>query len=477
VTLSSSPLLSYNPASGQLVWQGRSSDAKQIQLALFNARQASKKWAHLALSERIVYLENFHKQLESSKDQFAELISSETGKPLWESRGEILSMMSKIGISIKAYHKRCEELKQTFENGTISITRHRPHGVVLVFGPFNFPGHLPNGHIVPALLAGNCVIFKPSELTPAVGEYTMGLWERAGLPKGVLNLVQGGPSVGAYLLNTEIDGLFFTGSWRAGKIFLEKFAATPEKILALEMGGNNPLIVHEVKDLKAAAYLTIQSAFLTAGQRCTCARRLIVPKGTEGDQFVQELLQWIAKIKVGSYTDRPEPFMGPVISATAAANLLLSQEQLKKRGGISLVEMKSLRPETGLLTPGLIDMSFASERPDEEYFGPLLQLIRVSNLEEALLEANKTAYGLAAGIMTDHAPNYELFYQGIKAGIVNWNMPLTGASSAAPFGGLGHSGNHRPSAFYAADYCSYPVASFEVSKVIYPATQLPGFNH
>jgi succinylglutamic semialdehyde dehydrogenase len=220
--------------------------------------------------------------------------------------------------------------------------------------------------------------------------------------------------------------------------------------------------------------LTMQSAYLTAGQRCTCARRLIVADGPEGEAFVRELVGLIAKIRVGSPADRPEPFMGPVISEKAALNLLAAQETAISAGARSLVPLRHLKKGTGLVSPGLIDVTAMPERGDEEWFGPLLQLVRVPDFSAALVEANCTAFGLAAGLISDDAGLYQEFFHGVRAGLINWNQQLTGASSSAPFGGVGRSGNHRPSAYFAADYCSHPVASIEQPQLRMPASLPPG---
>lgn len=324
---------SINPATGEVVWQGQAADASFIESAIARASQAFSKWSLLPLETRIEFLEAYAETLERYREKLAIAISKETGKPLWESKTEVTAMVNKVEISFDAFLMRCPEVTKE-QPSAMLMTRHKPHGIVAVFGPYNFPGHLPNGHIVPAILAGNVVLFKPSEFTPLVGEFVAEIWKESGLPEGVFQLIQGGRETGGLLLDhPKINGLFFTGSWNTGKLFLEKFAHRPEKILALEMGGNNPLVVDEVSDLKAAAYLTIQSAYLTSGQRCTCARRLIVPKGSEGDAFIKTLTEMVKKIKIGSYTDSPEPFMGPVISQQAAKKLLEVQEQLKSKGG------------------------------------------------------------------------------------------------------------------------------------------------
>ena len=467
-----SSLTSINPATGEPVWTGPAASPADVAAATDRARTAFHAWSRTPLADREALLRVFAKTLESRRAALAEAISREVGKPMWEALTEVTTMIGKIELSIAAHARRCADF-----TGGPAITRFRPHGVVAVFGPYNFPGHLPNGHIVPALLAGNTVVFKPSEHAPLVAELTAAAWRDSGLPNGVLEVVQGGRETGAALVDSpNLDGLFFTGSARTGLWLAEKFARTPEKILALELGGNNPLVVWHPSDLRAAALLTVQSAFLSAGQRCTCARRLIVPSGPTGDAFLAEFRRLIANVRVGPFTDSPEPFMGPVVSAAAATQVLAAQESLLARGGIPLVLSRSLRAGTGLLTPGLVDVTAVRERADVEIFGPLLQLIRVPDFDAALAEANATRYGLAAGLLADDPALYARFRDEVRAGLINWNQQLTGASGAAPFGGIGQSGNHRPAGFFATDYCSYPVASIEVPELKLPATLPPGLT-
>jgi succinylglutamic semialdehyde dehydrogenase len=374
---------------------------------------------------------------------------------------------------VEAFKTRCPENIRELPQGR-STTRHKAHGVVAVLGPFNFPAHLPNGHIVPSLLAGNSVIFKPSEYTPKTAEIYLKLWREAKLPLNVLQLAEGGPEVGAALLDQNIQGVFFTGSLQTGLKIRRKFAERPDVIVALEMGGNNPLVISEISDPHAASYLTIQSAFITSGQRCSAARRLILVESASGQAYLKELVHMVQSIKIGYWDEKPEPFMGPLISEHAARQVLAAYENLKELGGSPLLELKQI--DGALLSPGLIDMTGIRDIPDEEIFGPLLQVFRVKNFNQALELASKTKYGLTAGLFSSSFKEYEKFFMKMKAGIINWNTPLTGASSYAPFGGVGMSGNHRPSAFYAADYAGYPVASLELSHLKLPSTLPPGIS-
>jgi len=467
-------LQSLDPVAQSVLWQGQSATAAQVNAAVAAARDAFSQWAACSLDGRIAVLERFAACLKARADEVARTIGEETGKPLWEAATEVNSMVGKVAISIQSYRERTGEKSGPLGDAT-AVLRHKPHGVVAVFGPYNFPGHLPNGHIVPALLAGNCVLFKPSELTPKVAELTVQCWIEAGLPAGVLSLLQGGRETGIALAgHPGIDGLFFTGSSRTGNLLHAQFAGRPEKILALEMGGNNPLIVDQVADVDAAVYAIIQSAFISAGQRCTCARRLLVPQGAWGDALLARLVQVAGQLRVGRFDEQPAPFMGAVISLQAAAQLMQAQQQLLAAGATDLLAMTQPQAGAALLTPGILDVTAVHERADEEFFGPLLQVIRYDHFESAIAEANATVYGLAAGLLSDSRARFEQFWLHSRAGIVNWNKQLTGAASTAPFGGIGASGNHRASAYYAADYCAYPVAGLESESLVLPATLTPG---
>ncbi len=394
-----------NPVSGEVLWQGNDAGAAQVEQACRAARAAFPRWARLSLTERQVVVERFAGLLESNKAELTAIIARETGKPRWEAATEVTAMINKIAISIKAYHVRTGEQRSEMPDGAASL-RHRPHGVLAVFGPYNFPGHLPNGHIVPALLAGNTIIFKPSELTPWSGEAVMRLWQQAGLPPGVLNLVQGGRETGQALSALEdLDGLLFTGSANTGYQLHRQLSGQPEKILALEMGGNNPLIIDEVADIDAAVHLTIQSAFVTAGQRCTCARRLLLKSGAQGDAFLARLVAVSQRLTPGNWDDEPQPFIGGLISEQAAQQVVTAWQQLEAMGGRTLLAPRLLQSETSLLTPGIIEMTGVAGVPDEEVFGPLLRVWRYDSFEEAIRMANNTRFGLSCGLVSPEREN------------------------------------------------------------------------
>ncbi|QOR40075.1 succinylglutamate-semialdehyde dehydrogenase [Billgrantia diversa] len=462
-----------DPVSGETLWQGAAASDSQVAAAVEAARGAFPGWARLAFAERLNVVERFREKLEAHREDLARAIASETGKPLWEARTEVGAMIGKVAISVRAYQERTGERSRDVGD-TTAVLRHRPHGVMAVFGPYNFPGHLPNGHMVPALLAGNSVVFKPSEQTPLSADLTLQCWHEAGLPAGVINLVQGAAPVGQALSSHPgIDGLLFTGSARVGGLLNRQFADQMEKILALELGGNNPLVIKDVHDQDAAVLAILQSAFLSGGQRCTCARRLIVPEGQVGDHLLDALVDAIARLRVAGQFAEPAPFYGGLVSPEAAQGLLKAQDDLEALGGVVLARMECLEEGTSLLSPALIDVS-GLPVPDEEHFGPLLKVYRYRDWDHALELANDTRYGLAAGLIGGERADWDDFLLRIRAGIVNWNRQTTGASGDAPFGGVGISGNHRPSAYYAADYCAYPVASMEAESLSLPDNLPPG---
>jgi succinylglutamic semialdehyde dehydrogenase len=454
-------LASTNPSTGEEIWTGAVGDAATEVAA---ARAAWPAWAAHSNAYRIEAVRRFANVVRSRETEFAELIARETGKPFWEARTEVGAVVNKVQISIEAHAERTPSRKMEAALGNRIAVRHKPHGVLAVLGPYNFPAHLPNGHIVPALIAGNTVVFKPSEKTPATGEYLVRCFHEAGIPEGAIRLLIGGPDQGRALASQPlIDGLLFTGSARAGQSLHRQFAQTPQKILALELGGNNPLVIWNAKDIEAAAVIAVQSAYLSAGQRCTAARRLIVEAGKEG-----ELIDAIAKIIDRLIVDHPfadpQPFMGPVIDNRAADQVQEQWLNLMMKGGKPLRRLDRLFEERPFLTPALIDVTDAKDRPDEEIFGPVLQLIRVKDFDAAIDEANNTRFGLAASLVGGSPEMYDKFWANVRAGVINWNKPTNGAPSNAPFGGIGLSGNHRASAFYAADYCAYPVTSSEADR-------------
>ena len=447
---------SFRSMDGEIIWEGNFANNSQLKAAVDSGHAAHQSWSTQTFEERLKIIKKFYGLLNQNKKTMTQLISSETGKIPSDAASEVGATVAKLSKSILAYKKRTGS--QSNDLGVMRATlSHASHGVLSVVGPFNFPLHLPNGHITPALLAGNTIVFKPSESTPMVAEYMMLLWSEAGIPEGVINLVHGGKEVVQALCKHPLNkGILFTGSYKAGKQLNKIMANYPEKILALELGGNNPLVVWSTRKINAAVDLIFESAFISSGQRCTCARRLILPKTKDGKRILDKLKQ---KIQSLSFTKESGLYYGPLISTDATQGFLDFQDKLINMGAKSILKAKQVKGSFNLVTPSLIDISGIKKLYDEENFGPMLQVSFVDTFEEAIQAANNTKYGLAAGLISDNQTLFQDFSRRVNAGVINFNSTTTGASGAFPFGGIGRSGNLRPAGFYAADYCAWPKAS------------------
>ncbi len=464
-----------SPVDDSVTWLGTWDGHEDVSNKVKKVVGAFESWSQASLEYRIACVQRYSEFLHANRAEIGRTITLESGKPLWESDQEIQSAIAKVDNAVDAICKR----RWTTREGagpTFSTIRYKPLGMMVVLGPYNLPLHLPGAHIVPALLAGNTVLFKPSEKTPAVGDWILRAWQATELPDGVLELMHGGVEQAIWAVGSkEAAGVLFTGSYAAGMQLHQQLAGRPECLLALEMGGNNPLVIDRVQNRKAAIATIIQSAYVTSGQRCTCARRLIVIKHPENDGLLEELSRSISAIQVANPLSELQPFMGTLVSSEAAANILAAQAELRANGATLLNEVKTDSQCKSMLTPGLIFLD-GQAATDQEHFGPMLTVTLANGLEEAIRVANQTRYGLAAGLLSDDAAAFELFSNRVRAGIVNWNSPTTGASGKLPFGGSGASGNHRPSGYFAADYCSYPVALLENQQLSLNATLPPGLQ-
>ena len=444
------------PASQEVIWQGKSCSADQVHLAVNSAQKAFETWSKMSIEGRKIYLDKYVDLLEKNQDMLASLMSEEMGKPINEAKTEAKIMIGKYKVALEAYQERTGT-KEVEVKDSISRTKHRALGVCAVFGPYNFPGHVANGHILPALIAGNTVVYKPSNFVPKFSDAWLKLFQEAGFPNGVINMVQGEVETGEVLAKHDgIKALFFTGSSKVGKILHKGFAGKLDKVLALELGGNNPLVIDNDYDITAAVELAIQSAFITNGQRCTCARRIIIiDKDAYADKFLEEFAKQTKELKIAE--PQAGEYLSCLVTKEQASLVLAKQQEYLDKGAKAILtaQVHSLGP--AFITPGIIEIT--DYDCDEEIFGPLTKIYRVSNLEEAIKLANDTQYGLVSAIATNDKANFDLFYQELNSGLINWNTATTGAMGIAPFGGTGISGNHRPSGYYAADYCSYPVAS------------------
>ncbi|MFK8112670.1 MAG: aldehyde dehydrogenase family protein [Rubripirellula sp.] len=460
---------STSPIDGATVWEGQSALPDQVRAAVKRSSEAGLHWRTTSVESRVEIVRSYAKYLEDHRDEIATLISREVGKLAWDAAGEVRASIAKVELSIQAFQQRRSEQTIDPAAGAVRRIRYQPLGVALVLGPFNFPLHLPGGQIIPALLAGNTVIFKPSDQATAVGMWIAEAWRAAGLPEGVMEAIVGGvPTAVAAIDCPEVAGVFLTGSRAAGRAIHRQLAGRPNVLLALELGGNNPIVIEEsVRPDDAAATVSF-SAFISAGQRCTCSRRAIFI-GKRADEKVEALVKMTRELHVGLPSDDPSPQVGPVISDHAAAGLRATYDSLLELGCRPLVPWK-VGEQPNLVHPAIVDGSSLDQAglealADMEWFGPLLVVHRVDGTGAAIRLASETNYGLAASLLGGDEELFLKFVDQVGAGVVNWNGPTTGAAGALPFGGLGDSGNHRPAGFFAVDFCSDPIASLERTEL------------
>lgn len=452
-----------------------------VEKACLAARKAFLPWANRPIEERKEFLLRLKEVYLAHKEEMALVIARETGKPLWEARTEAQALAAKIDITLTHSVRLIEE--QRYQNalpGVDGVIHYKPRGAMAVVGPFNFPAHLPNGHIIPSLLVGNTIVFKPSDKTPAVGQLMAELFAKAEFPEGVFNLVQGQGDTGRkVVLSENIEGVLFTGSYEVGLRIKQETMHHFWKILALEMGGKNATIVWDDADMDKALYETLLGAYFTAGQRCSCTSRLILHKNIK-DKFLERFYEASKKIKIGHWSQE-DAFMGPLISADSVEKYIRFQEIAKRENAESLMRGKVLEGDYKgyYVTPSI---NVVQEHNPEsiyqksEIFGPNVAVYTVEDFDEALKVVNSSSFGLVMAIFTQQRELYEAAWKKARVGLVNWNRTTNGASSRLPFGGMGKSGNDRPSGDFAIQYCSVPVASLEDGTPFDASKMLPGIE-
>ena len=457
-----------------------------VEKAYEAAQEAFAPWRDLGLEKRKEFIFNLQKVYQKREKEICDLIARETGKPLWEASTEAKALHSKITVTLEQSLNLVKEhpIENALPGGIRGVIRYQPRGVLGVLGPFNFPTHLPNGHIIPALLLGNTIIFKPSEKTPAVGQWFGEVFKEAHFPKGVFNMIQGPVEVGQKLSqHSHLDGVLFTGSYEVGLQIKKNTLYQYNKILALEMGGKNTALVWKDADLEKAIYENLMGAFITAGQRCSCTSKILIHRSVY-EAFASRFSQAAKKIKVGHWKDNP--FFGALIDHTAQERYLKFQDIAQREGAEALLKGQAIELSSykgHYVTPSVHLVS--KHNPDSvyqntEFFSPNTALYPIDSFEEAIDMTNSSGFGLAMSIFTKDKKLYEETAMKAKVGLLNWNRATTGASSKLPFGGRGRSGNDRPSGDFAVYYCSSPVASLEDESTFKKESlkkQPPGLNY
>lgn len=451
-----------------------------VDQACESAQRAFREWSELSIENRIEVLNKVKSVFQKKEQDFALVIARETGKPLWEATTEAKALVGKFTVTFEHSLELIKEIKvEGALPGVDGFIRYRPRGVLAVLGPFNFPGHLPNGHIVPALVTGNCVVFKPSELTPATGQLMAECYHEAGVPKGVFNLVQGGGEIGKRLVtHKKIDGVLFTGSYETGLKITESTVQDYWKIRALEMGGKNSTLVWNDADLEKAVYESVLGVFMSAGQRCSCTSRIFLHEDIR-EEFTDRFYEQAKKLEIGHWSKNP--FMGPLINKKSQDTYIRFQDIAVREGAEKIMRGKALETEYKgyYVTPSIYSVKThdpKSTYQNTEIFGPNAALYSTKDIDEAIQVSNESGYGLAMAIFTKDRANLQICLNRANVGLLNWNRTTNGASSRLPFGGSGKSGNNRPSAHFAVYYCTRPVATLEDPTPFEASQVLPGMN-
>jgi succinylglutamic semialdehyde dehydrogenase len=481
VTRADGQIKDYSPADLKDLVMTASFCRDHVDEACSVAKKAFLSWARLSFDERKSYLLKVREQFEFHKAEMATAIARDTGKPLWECEQEAGNLANKIDITLNHSVKLiAEERLPNALPGVEGVIRYKPRGVMAVLGPFNFPAHLPNGHIIPALIAGNTVVLKPSEQTPFVGEIYALCFQKAGLPPGVFNMVQGDGESGRRLaLNEQVDGILFTGSYEVGLKIKQETLTHYWKLIALEMGGKNATVVWDDAKMDKAVYETLVGAFMTSGQRCACTSRVFVHDKI-ADEFIEKFYQGAKKLSIGHWSENP--FMGPLINEQAVEKYLRFQEIAKRENCENMMRgkvLEGLKYKGHYVTPSINVVQkydAASVYQKSEIFGPNVAVYRVNDFDETLSMVNSTGFGLVSALFTENRALYEKAALECRVGLLNWNRTTNGASSRLPFGGMGKSGNDRPSAHFAIQYCVVPVASLEDPTGFDATKALPGMN-
>lgn len=456
-------------------WQENPLLAKQaIDLAAQAYENETSGWRFTSLQTRINLLEQLKESFRKRSAAIENAIILEAGKARWEAKQETQALISKIDITITSMPKLMDAIAAEGTVASESKIVWTPRGVCAVIGPFNFPLHLANGHIIPALLAGNTVIFKPSEQTPAAACLYAEAFLEAGFPSGVFQMIPGTAATGMALVNDpRVKGIFFTGSYASGRKITEALLNSRNDLstlAALEMGGKNASIVHEDANLHKAAIDIITAAFATAGQRCSSTSRLLVHQNIF-DKFIQSLSELIKKIPVGNPFDATT-FMGPLIHQKAVQNFFDGISGAKKEGFTPIIESQLLKQNSFLVSPSLYTLNGKTDISNvlrlsnagtehscswtTEFFGPNILAIPYSSHEELKSLHEASPYGLVASIFSKEQSFFDWCQQHFDIGLLHWNRSSVGASSRLPFGGYKQSGNNWPAGLFSFFYCVRP---------------------
>jgi RHH-type transcriptional regulator, proline utilization regulon repressor / proline dehydrogenase / delta 1-pyrroline-5-carboxylate dehydrogenase len=479
VAPSGKALVSRNPAADGAVVFETGYTVGAVAEAAGAAAAAQPAWARLTITERAQALDRFKQAIEARGTQLADAIVLETGKLRSEAKVEIQTLINRFELSRAA-------IATELAVGQVAPGEHlryQPLGVVGVIGPFNFPLHLCHAHVIPALLTGNTVVIKPSDVTPLGGQRYAEAAQAAGLPPGVLNVVVGAGEVGAAIVEQPaVRGLCFTGSWVVGRQILQASLDRPELLVALELGGKNTCVVLDDCALRQTVHEVVVGGYLSAGQRCTGTERVLVHRKV-ADRFVAALAAVVRELRFGNPEDA-SVFAGPLVTQGALAKVEAALEAARRAGAEPIVAGQRLAggsyrtaslhrlPDGVHHVPGYTDV---------EVFGPDLCVEVIDSDDEAIAVIAASPYGFANAVFTGSAARFEHVFERTRSGILNRNRSTNLASPRLPFGGVGRSGNYRPTGAWAPRNVTAPIAILENpigAVVAHPqlARHLPPFD-
>ncbi len=456
-------------------------NASHVDGAVDAARKALVAWSDLTQVQRANALRKFSAQVFNHRDELAALISTETGKPLWEARQEVMQVEEQVETEIREGIRSVSPFKVgEVRWGVEGYCRFKPIGVVAVLGSAASPVRFSCGHIIPALLAGNTVVFKPSKLVPATGQFIARMFDLADIPPGVFNLIQGDAAIGLDLAaHMDVEGVMFTGSQPAGKRILQATHDQLFKLVTLQIGGVNLALVLDDALLEQAVFETVLGSFLTTGQQYTSTGVILVERSIF-KKFLEAFVSATTKLKVG-YAFDEDVFMGPVLTESARVRFLDRQQQLERLGTESIITgspIKTDRPGY-FLGPAVHVIekpdSIDAISPEGMSFGPDVVLVAVSDADEAVRLANRNRYSYVSSVFTRDKSRFEICAKGLGYGVINHNLATTDVSLRLPLMGTRECGNFRPAGVFSQRNCTYPVASLEVTTTFDPNRKFPGF--
>jgi alpha-ketoglutaric semialdehyde dehydrogenase len=448
-----------NPANtSELVGVFPDSTPADAELAIAAAKKAYQSWRLVPAPKRAELLFKAAQIIAARKEEFARDMTREMGKVLDETRGDVqeaIDMTYFLAAEGRRLHGQTapSELRDKF-----AMSLRQPIGVCSMITPWNFPMAIPSWKIIPALVCGNTVVLKPSELTPLSSVHFVKVLEEAGIPAGVVNLVTGGPAVGETLTtHPDVAVVSFTGSTAVGRLVNQNAAPFFKKV-HLEMGGKNAIMIMEDAQLELALEGCLWGGFGTTGQRCTAASRVIIHEKVH-DRFVESFVKRAAALRVGDGLD-PATQMGPSISEKQMQKVMGYVEIGKQEG--ATVACGGKRLTSGAHANGFFHEPtiFTNVTPSmriarEEIFGPVVSVIKVSSVDEAVAVANDVAYGLSCSIYTQDINRAFRAMRDVYTGIFYVNAPTIGAEVHLPFGGTKATGNgHREAGLAALDVFS-----------------------